>query len=171
MMLCVAVASLASIGSQSVAVGQGCSACGETSTFGFPSQGGRGSGGCSGGHCGAGGCGLGDGSVRASLDQTQKRNDLVSARNDAWPKPFTCIDRQLYESQWGKFIDSGYERQCVLSSIHFKQKTNELSDFGRTIVAGLVQNMPQARKTIYINRDGNEQRSQERLENVRETIQ
>lgn len=170
MMLCAAVATLASIGIQGVAVGQGCSACGETSAFGFPSQGGCGAGGCGGGHCGAGGCGIGNGNVRASLDQVHQRNDLVSARNDAWPKPFTCIDRQLYESQWGKYIDAGYVRQCVLSSIHFDQKSNELSEFGRTIVSGLVQNMPRDRKTIYIHRDGDEQRSQERLEHVRDAI-
>jgi len=166
-----AVASLASIGIQGVAVGQGCSKCGNFAPFGFPSQSGCGAGGCSGGHCGAHGCGGGNGNVRAHLDQVEERNNLVSARNDAWPKPFTCIDRQIYESQWGKFIDAGYERQCVLSSIHFKQDSNELSDFGRTIVSGLVQNMPQSRKTIYIHRDSNEQRSQERMENVRETIQ
>lgn len=169
MMLCVAVATLASIGSQGEAVGQGCSACGGSSAFGFPSQ----NAGCASGKCGLGGHGHGhgNGQLRASIDQAQARNGLVSARNDAWPKPFTCIDRQLYENQWGKYIDAGYERQCVLSSIHFEKDSNELSRFGRTIVSGLIQNMPQARKTIYIHRDEDQQRSQERLDNVRETIE
>lgn len=162
MMLCVAVASLASIGVQSEAAGQGCSECGTSSSFGFPSQGG----GCASGHCG-----VGDGHLRAHLDQAQERNGLIAARNAAWPKPFTCIDRQLYESQWGKYIDAGYERQCVLSSVHFDPETNELSRFGRTIVAGLIQNMPERRKVIFVNRDGDEQRSQERLDNVRESIE
>ena len=77
----------------------------------------------------------------------------------------------MYERTWGKYIDAGYERQCVLSSIHFDDETNELSQFGRTIVSGLVQNMPQARKTIYVHRDGDQQRSQERLDNVRSSIE
>ena len=169
-MLCAAVATLASIGSQGEAVGQGCSACGGSQAFGFPSQ----NAGCASGKCGLGGGhghGHGNGQLRANLDQAQQRNNLVSARNDAWPKPFTCIDRQLYESQWGKYIDAGYERQCVLSSIHFEKDTNELSQFGRTIVSGLIQNMPQARKTVYIHRDGDQQRSQERLDNVRQSIE
>ena len=167
MVLCVAVATLASVGTQGEAAGQGCSTCTGSSAFGFPSD----AGGCGAGGCGSGGCGLRSGELRASLDQAQERNGLVAARNDAWPKPFNCVDRQLYESQWGKYIDAGYERQCVLSSVHFDQETNKLSRFGRTIVSGLVQNMPQARKTIYIHRDADEQLSQERLDNVRESIE
>jgi hypothetical protein len=171
MMVCVAVATLASVGIQSEAAGQGCSTCSQSSAFGFPSDAGCGAGGCGAGGCASGRCGLRNGELRASLDQAQERNGLVAARNDAWPKPFNCIDRQLYERQWGKYIDAGYERTCVLSSMHFDQSTNELSQFGRTIVSGLVQNMPQARKVVYIHRDGDEQRSQERLENVRESIE
>lgn len=163
MMLCAAVATLSGVAMQGNAVGQGCSDCAGTPAFGFPGGGGGG--------CGAAGCGIADGHVRDNLHQAQERNALVAARNDAWPKPFVCVDRQIYENLWGKYIDSGYERQCVLSSMHFDKETGELNDFGRTIVSGLVQNMPQARKTVYVNRDGNQERSQKRMENVRESIE
>ncbi len=161
MMLCAVVATLAGVGAQGDAVGQACSDCAGTPAFGFPDRGG----------CGARGCGIGDGHVRDNLHQAQERNALVAARNDAWPKPFVCVDRQIYENLWGKYIDSGYERQCVLSSMHFDAETGELNDFGRTIVSGLVQNMPQARKTVYIHRDGNEARSQQRMDSVRQSIE
>ena len=157
MMLCAAVATLAGAVTHGQAVGQGCSACAQTQSFGHG--------------CHGGGCGIGDGHVRDSLQEAQERNALVAARNDAWPKPFSCVDRQIYQGVWGQFIDAGYERQCVLSSIHFDDETNELSTFGKTIVFGLVQNMPHTRKTVYINRDSNEQRSQLRLDNVRGSIE
>jgi hypothetical protein len=154
MMLCTAVAALAGVAIQSQAIGQECSSC----NGGYAARG-----------CGSG-CGVGNGQVRDSIHERQDRNALVAARNDAWPKPFACVDRQIYENLWGKYIDSGYERQCVLSSMHFDE-SGELNAFGRTIVTGLVQNMPQARKTIFVHRDGDEQRSQARLDNVRDSIE
>jgi hypothetical protein len=80
------------------------------------------------------------------------------------------LDRQGYENTWRPFIDAGYERQCVLSSAHFDSETNELTRFGETIVAGLVQTMPQARKTIFVHRTSDEVQSQQRLESVRNSV-
>ena len=170
-MLCATVATLASFSMQNQVVGQGCSTCGGAPTFGFPAHKGCGAGGCGSKGCGAGGCGLGDGHLRESIHEGLERSALIAARNDAWPKPFNCADRRVYENVWGKYIDAGYERQTVLSSTHFDSETGELNDFGRTIVSGLLQNMPESRKGLFVHRDGDADRSQQRMDNLREYIQ
>ena len=160
-MMGAAVIAMAGAAFQGQAVGQECSACSASPAFGFPAT----------SSCGRHGCGLGDGHLRASLEQAQARNALVGARNDAWPKPFNCYDRQAYANVWGSFINAGYERQCVLSSVHFDEETNELNAFGKTIVSGLVQNMPQARRTVFVHRGGDEDQAQRRLDSVRESLE
>lgn len=135
-----------------------CSTCSDTAVFGYPS-------GC----CGGGVGGHRD-AHRAQREANQQRRQLVAARNDAWPKPFDCLDRQTYFSMWRPFVEAGYERHCVLSSVHFDRDTNELNDYGRTMLAGIIQNMPQARKTVFIHQDTDLETSQARMDHVRSTI-
>lgn len=94
----------------------------------------------------------------------------VSARNDAWPKPFDCADRQLYTSMWAPMINKGFEEQCVLTSNHFDPVTGKLNTFGNHTVAGIMNNMPQARRTVFIHRDTDAKLNQQRMRMVKETI-
>ena len=94
----------------------------------------------------------------------------VTARNNAWPKPFDCADRQLYTSMWTPMIDKGFEEQCVLTSNHFDPITGKLNTFGNHTVAGIMNNMPQARRTVFIHRDTDAQLNQKRMSMVKETI-
>ncbi|MCP4095598.1 MAG: hypothetical protein GY880_32815 [Planctomycetaceae bacterium] len=94
----------------------------------------------------------------------------VTARNNAWPKPFDCADRQLYTSMWTPMIDKGFEEQCVLTSNHFDPITGKLNTFGNHTVAGIMNNMPQARRTVFIHRDTDNQLNQKRMNMVKETI-
>ena len=145
----------------------------QTNSFGYPS-------GSSYGGCGEAGCrscgGIGNGD-HPRLDEFKSRHEAKHAnyhkiykRNDAWPMPWNCADRQLYFQIWYPMIDQGFEEQCVLSATHFDSETNELNKFGQHAVAGIMQNMPSARKHVFINRDGNEQLNSARLNSVRETI-
>lgn len=94
----------------------------------------------------------------------------VTARNSAWPKPFDCADRQLYTSMWAPMIDKGFEEQCVLTSNHFDPLTGKLNTFGNHTVAGIMNNMPQARRTVFIHRDTDTKINQQRMSMVKETI-
>lgn len=97
-------------------------------------------------------------------------NHKIAARNDAWPKPFDCADRQLYFAIWEPMIDQGFEDQCVLTSVHFDEKTNELNRFGQHTVAGIMQTMPSTRKRVFIHRGGDEIVNDARLAAVTDTI-
>lgn len=168
----VAMTSVALLSSDCAA--QACSSCGpSTGQFGYPLMGGVNCGGCGstacGGRCGAGGGGHFQ-ELRAKWDQQQMINSRIAARNDAWPKPFDCADRQLYFSIFAPMIDQGFEEQCVLSSMHFDEDTNQLNRVGKHAVAGIMQNMPSSRKRVFVHREANDVVNSARLQAVKETI-
>lgn len=143
------------------ALAQDCSTCGGSfgsSQFGYPSTGGS---------CG---CGVGGGSHHERMDAIRAENAKITARNDAWPKPFSCADRQLYQEIWAPMIDQGFEEQCLLSSEHFDASNHTLNRLGMSAVAGIMQNMPSHRKHVFINRDIDETVSQARWEAVNSTV-
>lgn len=94
----------------------------------------------------------------------------VIARNQAWPMPFNCADRQLYFALWEPMIDQGFEEQCVLTSAHFDPETGELNSFGVHAVAGIIQNMPTSRRKVFIHRDVNDEANAMRMDAVKKTI-
>ncbi|MFT7629479.1 MAG: hypothetical protein ACI87E_000477 [Mariniblastus sp.] len=107
---------------------------------------------------------------KANFAKTQANALKVMGRNQAWPMPFNCADRQLYFSIWEPMIDQGFEEQCVLTSVHFDGETNQLNLFGKHTVAGIMQNMPSTRRKVFIHRDANEDSNQRRLQAVESTI-
>lgn len=102
--------------------------------------------------------------------KAKEHTATVTARNGSWPKPFNCADRQLYTSMWAPMIDKGFEEQCVLTSNHFDPITGKLNTFGNHAVAGIMNNMPQARRTVFIHRDTDANLNQQRMKMVKQTI-
>jgi len=129
-------------------------------------------GGCVGGGCFGGGVGVGGklDELRANYEQTKAENERITARNNAWPKPFDCADRRAYFSIWEPMIDQGWEEQCVLTASHFDPESNELNNFGQTAVAGIMQNNPSNRRVVFIQRDVSDQINQQRRSMVEDTI-
>lgn len=133
-------------------------------------KGGHLGGGCLGGGC-LGGAGGGIGSeLKAKCAHQRAINQKITARNDAWPKPFACADRQLYNSFWGPQIQQGWEEQCVLEAAHFNPETGQLNKFGQQAVAGIMQNNPEHRRTVFIRRDPNDSINEIRRSTVQDTI-
>jgi len=169
----VAVAGISMISNDCFA--QGCDSCGQAgASFSYPNAAPVYSSVV--GDCGAGGCGLRGRSgghmdeLKAKYAHAQKINSRVVARNEAWPMPFDCADRQLYFSIWDPMIDQGFEEQCVLNSAHFDAETNELNQFGRYTVAGIMQNMPTTRRMVFIHRDSDQSANDKRMSQVKSTI-
>lgn len=154
---------------------QGCASgnCGAVGQpyFGYPAGGsGYDSQGCN--SCGAtdGRCSCAQ-HIREHWAHSKEMNARVAARNRVWPKPFDCADRQLYFSIWEPMIDAGYQKHTTLTQAHFSSDTNELNRYGQSAIAGIMQNMPRHRKTIFIHRDVDQQLSDHRMNIVRDTIQ
>jgi len=107
---------------------------------------------------------------KAQHDEKHAHYHKIYGRNNAWPMPWNCADRQLYFKIWEPMIDQGFEEQCVLSSTHFDPETHELNKFGQHAVAGIMQNMPSTRKHVFVHQEGDERLNTARLNSVRETI-
>lgn len=140
--------------------------------FGYP--GGGAGGAAASGHCGrCSGC-LGGGKCLQGiknhyhhLSEIHKRD---FARNQAWPKPFQCADRQLYFSMWEPMLDRGFRNNCLLTNQHFDTNTNELNQAGIAKIAGIFQNSPRGQKVALVQNLGNKAVVDARLNSLRSTI-
>ncbi len=161
-LVAVAVASITMLAGETWAQ---CSSCNQAPAFGYPS-----SGGCGGGGCGAGGLAGLKGDIKARHAQTRAINARITARNEAWPKPFACNTRQLYHRMWSPMVEQGYQEQCTLGHVHFDPETNKLNQFGVTQVAAIMRNMPLEHKKVFLHKVNVERVNDKRMSSVRDTI-
>ena len=108
---------------------------------------------------------------RARVHHLKEFNHLVSQRNVAWPKPFTCADRQLYFKMWEPMLDTGWRASCILNHRHFVEGTVDLNQAGRMKLAAIMKNHAVGQKAFYIARDQPIELSIKRLESVKRTLQ
>ena len=145
-----------------------CSTCGDSASFAYP---GSACATCSGGtqnYVGRGGHAHGE-VLKARIAHAQAIDARVYARNEAWPKPFACASRNLYGSYWHSMTRSGFADQNTLTGIHFGED-GKLTKYGTHQVAGILRNMPQEYKVVYIQRDKDQETSMQRLNEVQQLV-
>lgn len=164
-----AFAAVAIVGLSNQATAQHCSDCSSGSSFGFPvSQ--------ASSACGAGGCrirGARGGhfqEFKNKMDHYSVLNAKIAARNDAWPKPFACVDKADYYGIWSTMLAAGTETQCVLDDDFFGEN-NELNRVGIDRVRGIMTNMPSDNRTVYVHRTNNDQMNDARIDAIRQTVE
>jgi hypothetical protein len=147
-----------------------CDSCGGEANFSYP---GASCAACStgaGNFVGPGPRGHAHGEVlKAKIAHAQDIDARVIARNEAWPKPFACASRNLYASYWRSITRAGFADQNTLSAIHFDDQ-GKLTKYGQQQIAGILRNMPQQHKVVYVQRDGDEGTSLSRLNSVQELV-
>lgn len=107
--------------------------------------------------------------LKAKIAHAQEIDARVVARNEAWPKPFTCASRNLYASYWAPITRAGFADQNTLTAIHFGEN-GKLTKYAENQIAGILRNMPQKYKTVYVQRDGDEGTSMARLNHVQNLV-
>ncbi len=160
------VAMIATISLASITFAQ-CGSCGTGDVaFGYP---GGSCSTCSTGQGFAGRAGHQHGEyLKAKLEHAKQINAKVSARNQAWPKPFTCADRQIYTAMWAPMVKAGFADQTTITAVHFEE--GKLTRYGKQQIAGIMRNMPQNHKVVYVQRDGDQATTQERYNQVQEVV-
>lgn len=101
----------------------------------------------------------------------QQINRVVSDRNEAWPKPFACADRQLYFQTWDPMLEAGWKSACVFNSRYFVDGTAELNQAGKMKVAAIMRNYPVGQKAFYLERDRPVELSGERLATLKNSVE
>lgn len=110
------------------------------------------------------------GSWSAKWDLTKQHADLIAQRNDAWPKPFQCYDRQSYHSIFAVMTQRGWQCECTLTPDHFDPQSHQLNRAGRAKIAGIMTNLPEIARQIHVYQDPNSEITDARLSNVREEV-
>jgi hypothetical protein len=108
---------------------------------------------------------------QAHWDLTKQHADLIYQRNDAWPKPFQCYDRQAYHSIFAVMTQRGWQCECTLTSDHFDPQTQELNRAGKAKIQGIMTNLPEVARQVHIYQDSTPEVAKARMENVRAEIQ
>jgi len=108
--------------------------------------------------------------ARANFNGYVDMAKVAFKRNQAWPKPFECMDRRSYVGSWAPMYNRGLESHCRLTDAHFDPKTNELNSAGKSKIAGIMANLPTASRNIYVFQGNDQTRAQERLAEVQAQV-
>ena len=122
--------------------------------------------GCS--SCAGGGSALAG--ARANFDQFKADFELVTNRNAAWPKPFSCWDKDVYYTVFNQQYSAGSQVAHTLSSQYFDSNTNELNRAGEARVAWIMQNSPASDRSIFVFEDTTGPALEQRLAAVRDVV-
>ena len=66
-------------------------------------------------------------------------------------------------------LDAGFADQTTVTGVHFSEE-GKLTRYGKQQIAGIMRNMPQHRKVVYVQRDGDEVTTQNRYNQVQEVV-
>lgn len=108
--------------------------------------------------------------MEAHFDVIKQHADLIARRNDAWPKPFQCYDRQAYHQIWYVNSSAGWANECTLTPDHFDAKTHHLNKAGLSKVAGIMSNLPEPARQIWVYTEGDAAIANARLSSVNEVL-
>jgi hypothetical protein len=161
-----AVVAIAGFSNQASA--QHCSDCNAGSGFGFPVASATSACGGTGGRL-RGSHGGRMHEFRNKLDHYSALNSKIAARNDAWPKPFACIDKADYYNIWSQMLAAGTETQCVLDDDFFGEN-HELNRVGIDRVRGIMANMPSDNRSVYVHRTNDDRVNKARMDAIRNTV-
>ena len=100
----------------------------------------------------------------AHWDLAKKQADLIARRNQAWPKPFQCYDRQAYHCIFNSMHNRGYQIECTLTDDHFHPDSNELNSAGQAKIAGIMNNLPTALRQIHVYQANDYDQAQARMD-------
>ncbi len=119
---------------------------------------------------GASGAAAGGGSAQSYLHNLRAEYELVTARNSAWPLPFTCQDREHYYQIFHLQYATGMAVAHTLTSEYFNTESNELNAAGQAKVAWIMQNAPSNSKMIYVYEDQTNATMDQRMHSVKATV-
>ena len=161
------------VGFSNQATAQDCSSCGSASSFSYPAA-------AAGSSCGPGGClahggkkGHGHGGriqeLKNQIDHQSEIFAKAAARNDAWPKPFSCYDKRSVHEVWHPMLAAGNESQQVLDH-NFFTSSNQLNRVGIDRLAGIALNGVPGERAVYVTRSADQAVDEARIAAIRDTI-
>jgi len=87
-------------------------------------------------------------------------------RNNAWPEPFTSVDRQAASAPIALMVDRGWQLQNTIPDELFDLETHELTRAGEMKVQWILTQMPARRRTVFVMRGSTPEITDTRVKSV-----
>ncbi len=104
--------------------------------------------------------------VKAKWNCFWDRVHLDWHRNNAWPEPFTQVDRQTVRMPIEIMTDKGWQLQNTIPSELFDLETQELTRAGELKVQWILTQMVPRRRTVFVLRGKTPEITETRLKSV-----
>ncbi len=110
------------------------------------------------------------GTSQAGWHEFWDRVHLDWHRNNAWPLPFTELDKQMTRVPFAAMSRNGWQMQNTLGDELFDRETQQLTRAGKLKVQWILTQTPQQRRTVYVLQGNSDRATQERLASVKQAI-
>ncbi len=87
-------------------------------------------------------------------------------RNNAWPEPFTLVDRQAVKVPIATMVDRGWQLQNTIPDELFDPETQTLTRAGELKVRWILTQMPAHRRDVFVLRGATPEITDLRLQSV-----
>ena len=92
-------------------------------------------------------------------------------RNNCWPEPFVCPDRQLVREPFITMVANGWQRQNTLSDDYFQPGTHVLTPAGKNKVRWILTEAPENHRILYVYRAIRPEDTAKRISEVQKLAQ
>lgn len=89
-------------------------------------------------------------------------------RNNCWPAPFVCPDRQTVRAPFVIMVHNGWRRQNILGDSHFRSETGELTEAGKLKVQWILTQAPQQHRIIFVHQAARPDETAARIDAVQQ---
>lgn len=72
-------------------------------------------------------------------------------RNNCWPEPFLCPDRQSVRAPLGLMVHNGWLRQNMIADHHFQEGSSQLTEAGERKVRWIINQAPKHHRAIFVH--------------------
>jgi hypothetical protein len=87
-------------------------------------------------------------------------------RRNCWPAPFIYADRQTAREPFAAMIGNGWQRQNLVTDVHFESGGTQLSETGRRKVLTILNEAPEQHRIVYVYRGATPQETAVRIATV-----
>jgi hypothetical protein len=91
-------------------------------------------------------------------------------RNNEWPNPFIERDRDAAVAPFAVMTANGWQKQNLIGENYFDENTGVLTMAGRDRVRQILRTAPIEHRTLYVERDLNENVTSARMDEVQRTV-
>jgi hypothetical protein len=95
---------------------------------------------------------------------------IDTLRNNVWPKPFVCPDRQAVRMPFHMMVHNGWRRENLLGEHHFCPGTPELTEAAKLKVKWILREAPRHHRTIYVHAADNPVDTAARIDEVQSLV-